>query len=61
MLVFLNQMYTEWTIMDEQKRGIVCLPKTSRRSRPEYYRPPTLLNADIKLMARIIYKPIVTG
>ena len=51
----LNQMDSNGTIMKQQKHGIlVCLPKTPTPTRPEDYRPLTLLNADFKLMERII-------
>ena len=42
-------------LMVSQKHGIiVCLKKIPRPTRPEYYRPLTLLNADFRLLARII-------
>lgn len=55
MLAIMKQMYSDWIILDQQKHGtIVCPPKTPGPTRPEDYRPLTLLNADLKLMARII-------
>jgi hypothetical protein len=54
LLEVLNQMHSNGTIMEQQKHGIlVCLPKTPTPSRPEDYRPLTLLNEDFKLLARI--------
>ena len=54
-LEVLSQMHSNGTIMEQQKHGIlVCLPKTPTHSRLEDYRPLTLLNADFKLLARII-------
>jgi hypothetical protein len=55
MLDVLNQMHSNGTIMKQQKHGILLyLPQTPTPTRPEDYRPFTLLNADFKLMARII-------
>ena len=48
-------MYTEGKTMPQQKQGIlVCIPKKPTPTRPEEYRALTLLNSDLKLMARII-------
>jgi hypothetical protein len=55
MLEIMNQMHSDGTIMEQQKHGIiVCIPKKPTPNRLEDYRALTLLNADLKLMARII-------
>ena len=55
MLETVNQMYTEGKITDKQTHGlIVCVTKKPKPTRPEDYRPLTLLNSDIKLLTRII-------
>jgi hypothetical protein len=52
MLEILNQMHSNGTMIEQQKHGVlVCLPKKPTPNRPEDYRPLTLLNADLKLMA----------
>jgi endonuclease/exonuclease/phosphatase family metal-dependent hydrolase len=57
LLSILQQMHTHGKITPQQKRGImVCLPKTPTPKYPEEYRVLTLLNTDIKIMARIIAK-----
>lgn len=54
-LAVLNQMFVEGKIAYQQRHGvIICLPKTTRPTRPEDFRLITLMNADYKLMARII-------
>jgi hypothetical protein len=54
-LEIMNQMFMDEKLMDSQKHGIiVCLKKIPRPTRPEDNRPLTLLNADFKLLARII-------
>ena len=51
----LNDMYSRNGMLDSQKRGvIVCIPKKQGAMRPSDYRPLTLLNADLKLLARIV-------
>ena len=64
MLAILNQMFTEGKITDRQKHGlIVCLPKVTNPTSPEDYRPITLMNADYKLLTRIIanrLRPLMT-
>jgi len=55
MLEIMNQMFMGEKQMDSQKHVIiVCLKKIPRPTRPEDYRPVTLLNADFKFLARII-------
>jgi exonuclease III len=55
MLDVIQQLHTKGNIMPQQKHGIiVLLPKTTNPSTPDHYRALTLLNADIKIMARII-------
>jgi hypothetical protein len=51
----MRQMHTGGVITTQQKHGIlVLIPKIKSPIRPENYRPLTLLNADIKILARII-------
>jgi len=51
----LNQMFLAKTTTKQQKhRAIVCLPKPSGSQRSSNFRPITHLNADYKLLARII-------
>jgi hypothetical protein len=49
-------MYTSNGMLDSQKRVvIVCIPKKKQvATRPSGFRPLTLLNADLKLLARIV-------
>jgi hypothetical protein len=55
MLSVMNQMYMDGTMTDTQKHGlIVCLSKKQDPGGTEDYRPVTLLNADYKIMNRII-------
>ena len=55
LLDVMNQMFIDGSLLDTQKHGIiVCLPKTNRPVHPEEYRPLTLLNADYKLLSRLI-------
>ena len=45
LLVALYHMYTDGTILESQKQGIrACVPKTHNPTRPEGYRPLTLIN-----------------
>jgi hypothetical protein len=54
-LEVIRQMHTEGIIMPQQKHGIVvCIPKKPIPTRPQDYRAKTLLNTDLKLIARII-------
>jgi hypothetical protein len=54
-LQILNAMYIDGRISDAQKRGLlVCKPKTSNPTRTDEYHPLTLLNADFKLLTRIL-------
>jgi hypothetical protein len=54
-LKILNHMYINGEILDSQKKGtIVCIPKTSTHSQPSDFRPLTLLNAELKLLLRIL-------
>ena len=61
LLGILNKMYIEGQITDAQKKGLmVCVPKRNDpRGLPDY-RPLTLLNADYKLLTRIIANRIQT-
>jgi hypothetical protein len=56
-------MFTEGTLTEKQKRGvIVCIPKTARPTHTQDYRPITLLNNDYKTLARILagrLRPVV--
>jgi endonuclease/exonuclease/phosphatase family metal-dependent hydrolase len=48
-LQVLNAMYIDGQITATQKRGLlVCIPKTNHPTRPDEYRPLTLLNAGFK-------------
>jgi hypothetical protein len=48
-------MFVEGMTSDQQKHGVIlCLPKTTRPTIPEDFRPITLMNADYELMTRII-------
>jgi len=51
----MNDMYRDGKITDQQNYGIiVCIPKQGNPTRPEDYRPLTLLTTDYKLLTRII-------
>jgi hypothetical protein len=55
MITIINQMYKDGQLTNKQKHGImVCIPKIPRPLRMEDYRPLTLLNADYKLLTRIL-------
>jgi hypothetical protein len=55
MLDVINNIYINGSVTDKQKSGtLVCLPKKADPGVPEDYRPLTLLNADYKLLTRII-------
>jgi exonuclease III len=55
MLTIIQTMYTDGIQSMTQKLGIiVCIPKIPAPSIPEEYRYLTMLNADIKLLTRII-------
>ena len=55
LLDVMNDMYRERQITDRQKHGIiVCIPIKAQPTRPEDYRPLTLLNTDYNLLIRII-------
>jgi hypothetical protein len=58
LLLIIRQMHTERSISAQRKHGIlVCLPKTMPE-RPDDYRALTLLNVDLKILARILAKRI---
>jgi hypothetical protein len=55
MLAIMNQMFMDEKLMYSQKHGIiVSLKKIPLPTQPEDYRPLTLMNADFKILARII-------
>jgi hypothetical protein len=55
LLELINTMYAGPSIQDSQKHGlIVCLPKRGKAARIEEFRPLTILNTDLKLLARVI-------
>jgi hypothetical protein len=62
MLEIIQQMHTDGEITPQQKHGIlVCLPKTTMPTRPDEYRALTLLNADLKILARITVQRLRPG
>ena len=55
MLTIINQMYAEGKTTNKQKHGtIVSIPKKPHPLRPDEYRSLTLLNADYKLLTRVL-------
>jgi hypothetical protein len=51
----MNHMYKYGSVIDAQKSGtLLCLSKKSEPGGPDNYRPLTLLNADQKLLNRMI-------
>jgi len=55
MLNILNEMFLEGTITDAQRKGLmVLIPKRTEPRGLQDYRPLTLLNADYKLLTRIM-------
>jgi hypothetical protein len=55
LLAIVQHMYTEGVTSRDQKLGLmVCVPKTQAPAVPADYRFLTMLNADVKLLARII-------
>jgi hypothetical protein len=51
----INDMYVGNSTADSQKHGLlVCLPKKGKAVTVDDYRPLTLLNADFKILARVI-------
>jgi hypothetical protein len=57
LLLIIRQKKKEKLISAQQKHGmLVCLPKTTMPERPDDYRALTLLNADFKILARILAK-----
>jgi hypothetical protein len=55
MITIINQKYKDGQLTNKQKHGImVCIPKIPRPLRMEDYRPLTILNADYKLLTRIL-------
>jgi len=54
LLDIMNDMYREGQLPDQQIYGIVvCIPKQATPTRPEDYRPLTLLNTDYKFLTKI--------
>jgi hypothetical protein len=50
-------MHSKGEVDQKQKHGImVCLPKITQPVKPEDYRALTLLNTDLKLLARVLAK-----
>ena len=61
-LQILKDMYVDEAILNSQMHGIiVCVPKKRNPERPEDYRALTLLNADFKLLSRIIANRFKNG
>jgi len=55
LLCIMNEMFIDWKITETQKKGLmVCVPKRTNPSAMPDYRPITLINADYKLLTRII-------
>jgi hypothetical protein len=55
LLEVVQQMYTEGKVLDTQRLGMmICIPKTPTPIVADDYRFLTLLNSDVKLMARIM-------
>jgi len=55
LLEITTQMYIDGMNSDNRKHGmILCVPNELRPTRPEGFRHLTLLNADLKLMPRIL-------
>jgi hypothetical protein len=55
MLTIIQTMHNEGVLMETQKLGmIVCIPKVPAPSIPEEYSFLTMLNADMKLLTRIV-------
>jgi len=55
LLQVINHMFANGPIMAQQAQGcVVCLPKMAHPKMIDDYRPITLLNADCKILARII-------
>ena len=55
MMDVMNHTYKHGSQTDAQKSGTLeCLPKKTAPGDPDDYRPLTLLNADHKLLTRII-------
>jgi hypothetical protein len=51
----MNNMYTNGSMTETQKScTLVCLPKKNDPGGQEDYRPLTLLNADYKILTRVI-------
>ena len=54
-LQILNKMYISGDDLHSPKIGVlVCIPKKPVPKKPTDFRPLTLLNADLKLLSRII-------
>jgi hypothetical protein len=55
MLAIIQEMHTEAVVLNALKLGMmICIPKIIHPTEPGDYRILTLLNANLKMMARII-------
>jgi hypothetical protein len=55
----MNDMYSNNNLHISKKHGLlVCLPKHHRANRPQVFRPLTMLNTGLKILARIVVNRI---